>query len=107
MKRVLFAGAGLLASFTAAQAIQCVAEPPADRSGSWYWRTIEGRKCWYQGSGLIPKSELTWNSPSLADAQASMTAAAPIANLLPPPQQSDDPDDGSFASRWRGLEAKP
>ena len=114
MKRVLFAGACLLVTITAAEAIECAAEVPANRSGSWFYRMIDGRKCWYQGKGLIPKSELYWTTASLADAQASMTVASSVAvavpeadAAVPEAQKADDPDDGSFASRWRGLEAKP
>ena len=106
MKRVLFAGACLLVTTTVAHAIECVADVPANRSGSWYYRMIDGRKCWYQGQGLVPKSELHWAAaPSLANAQARMTAA-PGAIVFPETPKADDPDDGSFASRWRGLEAK-
>jgi hypothetical protein len=107
MKRVLIAGACLLVTITAAQAIECVAEVPANRSGSWFYRMIDGRKCWYQGQGLIPKSELYWAAPSLANAQASMTAAPSIGIAVPEAQKVDDPDDGSFDSRWRGLDARP
>jgi len=104
MKRVLVAGACLLVTMTTAQAIECAAELPADRNGSWYYRTIDGRKCWYQGKGLIPKSELFWAGPSLADAQASMTVAPAVVLAVPQADKTDDLDDGSFASRWRGLE---
>jgi hypothetical protein len=98
MKRMLIAGASLLASVTVAQAIECAVELPASRSGHWSWRMIDGRKCWYQGRSTLPKSELHWPAQSLADAQALMTVTDGAAGL--------DPDDGSFASRWRGLEAK-
>jgi hypothetical protein len=107
MKRVLIAGVGLLVTITAAQAIECAAELPADRSGSWYYRMVDGRKCWYQGKGLIPKTELYWAAPSLANAQAKMTSAPTLAIAVPEAQKHADPDDGSFASRWRGLEGKP
>ena len=107
MKRVLIAGAFLLVTMAAAQAIECAAEMPADRSGSWYYRVIDGRKCWYQGEGLIPKSQLSWApTPSVANAQARMTAAPAIAVVAPQAQVVDDPDDGSFVSRWRGLEVR-
>jgi hypothetical protein len=107
MKRVLFVGACLLVTVTAAEAIECAAEVPANRTGSWYYRTIDGRKCWYQGKGIVPKSELYWAEPALANAQASMTVAPSVAIALPEAQKADDVDDGSFASRWRGLEVKP
>lgn len=107
MTRVLIAGACLLVTMTAAEAIECAAEVPENRTGKWYYRTIDGRKCWYQGQGLIPKSQLHWaTAPELANAQASMTVAPSIAIAVPEAQKAEDADDGSFASRWRGLEMR-
>ena len=98
MKRVLILSASLLASVASAQAVDCAAEVPANRSGHWAYRMIEGRKCWYQGQSMLAKSELNWPARSPADAQARMTVTDNAA--------VNDTDDGSFESRWRGLEAE-
>lgn len=110
MKRVLVAGASLLVSITVAQAaIECIAELPENRTGYWAWRTIDGRKCWYQGRQLIPRSELYWAAPTFAEAQASMLTAPAVVPAVQHAVSAAgiDPDDGSFESRWRGLDAKP
>lgn len=99
MKRLLIVGASLLSSIASAQAIECSAEASASRGGHWSYRIIDGRKCWYQGQSMLPKSQLSWSGQSLTDAQARM--------IVTDSSAVDDPDDGSFESRWRGLEAKP
>ena len=111
MKRSLMLGAALFASVSSAHAIECSSELPAVRSGHWSYRVIEGRKCWYQGQNLLPKSLLRWPDSSLFNAQAKM----PVADR----RDFVDPEDGSccwpplnnddgFESRWRGLpEIKP
>lgn len=29
----------------------------------WRWRSIDGRRCWYPGKAVVPKSQLTWEPP--------------------------------------------
>jgi hypothetical protein len=107
MKYFLVLGAAFFASVSSAQAIECAAELPAARSGHWSYRIVDGRKCWYQGKTMLPRSQLHWRAPaaSLSNAQARMR--------LIDHRDFVDPEDGSccwpavsndgFESRWRGL----
>ena len=106
----------------AAQIKECRASVPARAQGHWSWRLIDGRKCWYAGKIVIPKSALRW--PAITPAQAKAPAVAPAVQakaaepatvglvtdkrsdpLSARAQMTDDAD--SFESRWqaraRGL----
>ena len=109
MKRFLILGATILSSVSSAQAIECASELPAVRSGHWSYRIIDGRKCWYEGKTMLPKSALRWPDPS-SEVQVKMPATDG--------QNFRDPEDGSccwpplgddnsFESRWRALGLKP
>jgi hypothetical protein len=56
------AAAILLLSTTAAPAaILCKGAPGREPGVHWWWRDIDGRRCWFKHEGLIPpKSELRW-----------------------------------------------
>jgi hypothetical protein len=41
-------------------ATECAPKPPQKATGQWVYRTVQGRKCWYRGPQVIPKSELVW-----------------------------------------------
>ena len=134
MKRFLILGATLLASVSTAQAIECASQKPADRSGHWYYRIIDGRKCWYEGQKMLPKSLLHWPDQSLSDGQTKMPATdgrnfrdsedgpslSDVQAKMPATDGQNvlDPEDGSccwpplgednsFESRWRALGLKP
>jgi hypothetical protein len=69
-------------SLSYAQAIECAAEVPAVKGGHWYYRLIDGRKCWYQGKPMMPKSSLYWPKSSDTDADddpSDRQAARPVA----------------------------
>lgn len=125
MKRLLILGATVLAfaSFSAstsrAETIACASEVPAARSGHWYYRIIDGRKCWYQGKAMMPKSSLYWPKSSVAEAEGSnseeqrakpttdgrnIAASPPAAETTawPTPVQNEI----SFESRWLGLRSR-
>lgn len=106
----------------AAQIKECRATVPAKAQGHWSWRLIDGRKCWYAGRTVIPKSALRWpaTTPALAKAPvaapvvqakaAEATTVSAVAEKRSDPmnaraQMIDDAD--SFESRWqaraRGL----
>ena len=106
----------------AAQIKECRATVPAKAQGHWSWRLIDGRKCWYAGRTVIPKSALRWpaTTPALAKAPVAApvvqakateaTAVSAVAAKRSDPmnaraQMIDDAD--SFESRWqaraRGL----
>lgn len=129
MKPFLILSAALLASvstISTAQAIDCAAELPAVRSGHWSYRLIDGRKCWYEGKTMLPKSSLRWPDQSPPDDQAkslpvSPAKPAPVDEAKVPATDGrdfSDPEDGSccwpprgddnsFESRWRSLGLKP
>ncbi|ANW05203.1 hypothetical protein LMTR13_01835 [Bradyrhizobium icense] len=77
---------------------------PANQSGHWSWRLIDGRKCWYAGKTVISKSLLRW--PAAAPAQAE-PEAAPVSIATDKRSEPLDAqarmleDDNSFESRWR------
>lgn len=53
---------GLLLMNTSAHALTiCQSSKTEGGSGHWYWREIDNRKCWYQGTKYLPKSELVWS----------------------------------------------
>jgi hypothetical protein len=105
-----------LPSVAGAQSIECASDVPAARTGHWYYRIIDGRKCWYQGKPMLPKSSLHWPKSSVDEADAATRAIddgpttdgrnvsaspAPDPNVWPAPVL----DDTSFESRWQALKA--
>jgi hypothetical protein len=118
---------GLTAAPQQAAALDCSASP-TDAKTEWVYRTFEGRKCWYRGTKVIPKSELRWadadqpqiSNSEMREAQASMTPAAlreAAAIALPAPtnderhpvvrdvnvDQIEINQADTFDARWRGL----
>ena len=109
----------------AAQIKECRATVPARAQGHWSWRLIDGRKCWYAGKTVIPKSALRWpaTTPAQAKAQEKAPVVAPAVQAKaaeattvgvvtekrsdPMNAQAQMIDDDSFESRWqsraRGL----
>lgn len=105
----------------AAQVKECRAAVPAKAQGHWSWRRIDGRKCWYSGKTVLPKSALRWPAATPAQAKAPVPApavqakAAAAATVGAVTEKRSDPmnaqaqmiDDDSFESRWqaraRGL----
>ena len=134
MKRLLILSACLVACATflpsnaSAESIACAAQVPSPIKGHWYYRIIDGRKCWYEGKALIPKSSLHWPKSDVADTnvrkpvlasdapQAATTdgrnirtqaAAEPVAAQASDPEVWPAPvvDEASFESRWRALQS--
>ena len=138
MKRFLVLIASLLvctmfvAPGAQADPIACAAAAPKPAKGQWYYRLIDGRKCWYQGKPMLPKSSLHWakEKPRVgAEAEAPAEARTPVEaravepapdmrpstdgrnistspsadpNIWPAPVQ----DDTSFESRWQALKPR-
>ena len=69
----------MLMTTHSAVAIACLVKPDA-RAG-WYWREIQGRKCWYPGGRLIPKDQLYW--PVDTPAPQPVKPVQPIETVLP------------------------
>jgi hypothetical protein len=59
----------LPAASHAEEQIACASEVPAARKGQghWYYRLIDGRKCWYDGKPMMPKTSLYWPDSSTAE----------------------------------------
>jgi len=111
---LLLFGVVLLIGMQTAQAKQCSAAMPPDPQGHWSYRLIDGRKCWYQGENKLSKSLLEWPEQPSALSPFSETQAR-LDEEMPPvkqtinaspekPNNQSDPDQDSFAARWRGLE---
>jgi hypothetical protein len=95
-------------SAPAAQVRQCSAAVPKAAKGHWSWRMIDGRKCWYSGKAVIPRSALRWPAAVPAQAKApaaaavTVSAAAPVKRSDPMEAQAQMTDDAdSFESRWQ------
>ena len=93
------------------EAKQCLAAP-SNTQKAWTYRLIDGRKCWYEGKGVISKSLLHWpaQSPAVqrtAAREAPPAGEAPIKILtvksvdLLDAQASMPKDSDDFESRWR------
>jgi hypothetical protein len=100
---------GLMAGPQQATALDCSARPVAGGKEPWVYRTVEGKKCWYRGTKVIPKAELHWPvsaSAELRDAQASLLPAilpASTNDERHPQIQQPDMQADTFEARWRGL----
>jgi hypothetical protein len=55
-------------------------DAPGSTNQHWMWRHIDGRKCWFQGDDLLPRSQLKWGNQK--------ELAAPTAPM-PSPDSSD------------------
>lgn len=116
---------GLMAAPQPLSALDCSASP-LDGKSAWVYRTVEGRKCWYRGTQVIPRSELRWadadkpegreaesRETEVRNAQASLVPAAPPAEAAPLPAPNNDErhpamfevkvdQADTFEARWRG-----
>jgi hypothetical protein len=95
-----------------AQAIECRTNVQGGNS-RWAWRSIDGRRCWYQGTPGIDKSLLHW--PAAADSfdKSEETTKKPEAEksqetreMLPIPPELLKmlpimPQQPTFEDRWR------
>src|SRR5215475_7929880 len=86
-----------------AQAKQCSAERPSNARSYWSYRLIDGRKCWYEGEPMMPKSMLHWApaEPAAAENQKQETTAVPASRFNPlDAQASMSEEPVSFEARW-------
>jgi hypothetical protein len=132
MKRLLMVSASLVAcamllsSAANAQSIECAVDVPKPAKGQWYYRLIDGRKCWYEGKPMMPKSSLHWpKQKPVVEAEVATPAPAPevppstdgrnVSDVSASPPSSDPNiwpapvnalDDTSFESRWQALKPR-
>jgi hypothetical protein len=93
-----------LSSAVTAQARQCSTERPSNARSYWSYRLIDGRKCWYEGQPMLPKSMLHWSpaQPVQADVSEREPSVLPAARYNFLDAQASMPDDSdSFEARWR------
>jgi hypothetical protein len=96
------AALSIIAMATAQAKQQC--SVAAGSTGYWSWRSIDGRKCWYEGKPMLSKSELEWpaNIPAQADSSGKLANASPEKHRDPMDAQARVPDDtGTFEALWR------
>jgi len=80
---------------------QCSAAAPADQRGYWSWRMIDGRKCWYEGKPMLPKSSLEWPAQTAARPDSgSQPAAAERSHPLDAQAWAPTASD-TFDAIWR------
>ena len=63
-----------------AKGVDCSVARPSNTHVYWSWRLIDGRKCWYAGKTVIPKSALKW--PAAEPAQAKVKVAPAPATVM-------------------------
>lgn len=82
----LFALAFATPSPLAQAATECAPKPPQKATGQWVYRTVQGRKCWYRGPQVIPKSELVWpkHDGEIETADDALDAQAALPKKKPP-----------------------
>lgn len=117
---------GAIAPAAQAEKIECAAELPSARGGHWYYRIIDGRKCWYRGKAMVPKSSLYWAkspAPETDHVKAERQDTGPATDGrsvgaspqgAPPAWPAPEPAEGatppaseiSFESRWLGLRSR-
>lgn len=90
-----------------AQIRECHVGRPTSAQGHWTWRNVDGRKCWYAGRTMIPRSQLQW--PKVAQAKVEVAPPPPITVVEKRTEPMDaqarmlesDFSDNSFEARWR------
>lgn len=92
MAKMIMWVAVLLLTSTSAHALTiCQSGKTEGGTGHWYWREIDNRKCWFQGTRYLPKSELVWSK-----AEPRTRVAMPV-EPLPVPEAptiiTPEPDD--------------
>ncbi len=91
MKRLLCLCAALMACAilvplpVSAQSIACSAQVPSASKGHYFYRLIDGRKCWYEGKSLIPKSMLYWPASNAAVSETARRSNAAVTEPASPP----------------------
>jgi len=93
-----------LSSASTAQAKQCSTERPPNTRSYWSYRLIDGRKCWYEGQPMLPKSMLHWARarPAQADDREQEPSVLPAGRYNFLDAQASMPEDSdSFEARWR------
>jgi hypothetical protein len=90
-----------------AQIRQCQVGRPASAQGHWTWRNVDGRKCWYAGRAMIPRSLLQWPAVAQAKVKPAPPPVITVTEKRSEPMDAQarmldsDFSDNSFEARWR------
>jgi len=90
-----------------AQIRQCQVGRPASAQGHWTWRNVDGRKCWYAGRTMIPRSLLQWPAVAQAKVKPAPPPAIIVTEKRSEPMEAQarmldsEFSDNSFEARWR------
>jgi hypothetical protein len=102
----LLIGSAFLFFVSSAHAIECRAELPSHHTTHWTYRILEGRKCWYEGKGMVSKALLNWSvsnvsaKPDPEPAASGQSASSFESEHLCCSRQVDGE---SFESRWQAI----
>jgi hypothetical protein len=59
------------------QKIQCHPQPDGSKPGHWWWRTVDGKQCWYPGERETPRELLHWPEARAEPARHFQPATEP------------------------------
>lgn len=94
--RLLLATALLLSMAAEAEAAPTIDCKTIAGSGrGWVWRSVDGKRCWYQGTRGIDKRRLTWRP-------VTPSTPAPKIKVLDVKKVEELPTILDFNSRWWG-----
>jgi hypothetical protein len=83
MKRIV-AAILLLWTTAAPAAIPCQDAPGSESGVHWWWRDIDGRRCWFKREGPIPpKSEFRWEKEEARQEIKDEARQAPLPQRPP------------------------
>ena len=86
---------------------ECMTAMPSNPHGYWFWRLIDGRKCWYEGKPMLSKSLLEWPAQASAarpNSDGELTGALPEKPGNPLDSQARaQSDSDTFETRWRAI----
>lgn len=94
----------LVGGLAAAAKQQCSVAMPSDPHGRWWsYRIIDGRKCWYEGKPMLPKSSLEWPTETSKQVRSPEDVVAAKPTNVIEESQAEAPTVGSdtFEARWR------
>jgi hypothetical protein len=84
--KVLFIISLLLPFTSDANAATTCRDSSGGNGKHWMWREIDGKRCWFEGDELRPKSELSWAvNPEQQTKERSRSAPLPPPDPPPPP----------------------
>lgn len=84
--------AAILLYSVPAAAIDC--HDAQGKGGRWSWRTVDGKRCWYQGAAGVDKAKLRW--PSNNKSASLPVESKPLTVPLPTPRPDITPSTTKY-----------